>query len=58
MEDFRHKAWLVACGHVTKTTSSITYASVLSQETVRIIITIDTQNDLQVKAYDIQNTYI
>ena len=30
MEDFRHKAWLVARGHVTKAPATLTYASVMS----------------------------
>ncbi len=34
MEDFRRKARLVAGGHVKKAPASITYASVVSRETV------------------------
>ena len=40
MEDFRHKAWLVAGGNMTEELVTITYASVVSRETVRISMTI------------------
>jgi hypothetical protein len=38
MEDFRHKARLVAGGHMTKAPATITYAIVVSRETVRIAL--------------------
>ncbi len=34
MEDFRQKAWLIAWGHMTKAPATITFASVISRETV------------------------
>ena len=40
MEDFRRKARFVAGGHMTKAPSAMTYASVVSRETVRIALTI------------------
>ncbi len=49
MEDFRQKARLVAGGHQTKTPATITYASVVSRETVRLALTIASLNDLKVK---------
>ena len=58
MEDFRRKARLVAGGHVTAPPATITYASVVSRETVRIALTIAALNDLPVKVADIQNAYI
>jgi len=58
MEDFRCKARLVAGGHRTKAPATITYASVVSRETVRLALTIAALNDLEVKVGDILNVYI
>ena len=58
MEDFRHKARLVAGGHMTKATATIMYASVISRETVRIALMIATLNNLEVKPDDLLNIYI
>ena len=58
MEDFRRKARLVAGGHMTETPPSLTYASVVSRESVRIALTIAALNDLQVKTGDIENAYL
>ena len=38
MEDFRRKARLVAGGHMTDTPAAITYASVVSRESVRLAL--------------------
>ncbi len=46
MEDFRRKARLVAGGHLTKAPATITYASVVSRETVRLALTFASLNDL------------
>ncbi|KAL7475226.1 hypothetical protein ACHAW6_001150 [Cyclotella cf. meneghiniana] len=35
MEDFCHKAWIVAGGHMTKAPATLTYASIMSQETMQ-----------------------
>ena len=44
---------------MTKTPPPVmTYASVVSRETVRIALTIAALNDLQVKASDVQNAYL
>ncbi len=40
MEDFRCKAWFVAGGHMTETPATNTYASVVSQESVHIALTL------------------
>ena len=48
MEDFRQKARLVAGGHMTKAPATITYASVVSRETVRIALMIAAVNDLEI----------
>ncbi len=58
MEDFRRKARLVAGGHMTKAPATITYASVVSCETVRITLLMAVLNDLNVKVGDILNAYI
>ena len=58
MEDFRRKAWLVAGGHNTKAPPTITYASIVSCETVHLALTIAALNDLEVKDGDVLNKYI
>ncbi len=58
MEDFKRKARLVAGGHKNKAPATITYASVISRETVRIALMLAALNDLQVKAGDVLNAYI
>jgi len=58
MEDFRRKSRYVAGGHTVDAPATLTYASVVSRETVRIALTMAALNDLQVKASDIQNAYL
>ena len=58
MEDFRRKARFVAGGHMTKAPATMTYASVVSRETVRIALTLAALNGLQVKCGDVLNAYI
>ncbi|KAL7545200.1 hypothetical protein ACHAWF_014099 [Thalassiosira exigua] len=58
MEDFRRKARFVAGGHKTEVPKTITYASVVSRETVRLALLLASLNDLEVKAADIMNAYI
>ncbi len=58
MEDFCRKACFVAGGHMTRAPAVVTYASVVSRETVRIALTIATLNGLQVKCGDVLNAYI
>ena len=58
LEGFRRKARLVAGGHMTEAPAVMTYASVVSRETVRIAFTIAALNDLEVKASDVQNAYL
>ena len=57
-ENFRRKARFVAGGHTTDVPSALTYASVVSRDSVRIALTIAALNDLQVLACDIQNAYL
>jgi hypothetical protein len=58
MENFQRKARLVAGGHTTETPASITYAGVVSRESVRIALTLAALNDLEVKTADIENAYL
>ncbi len=58
MEDFRQKARLVAGGHRTEAPATITYASVVSRETLHLALTIASLNDLEVKVGDVLNVYI
>lgn len=57
-EDFRRKARFVTGGHATEVPSTLTYASVVSRDSVRIVLTIAALNDLKVAACDIQNAYL
>jgi hypothetical protein len=57
-EDFRQKARIVAGGHLIKAPVTITYASVVSRETVRLALNFISLNDLKVKVGDVLNAYI
>ena len=57
-ENFRHKSRFVTGGHTTETPMSLIYFSVLSRDSVRIILLIAALNGLQVMACDIQNAYL
>jgi Reverse transcriptase (RNA-dependent DNA polymerase) len=48
----------VAGGHVTEPPAAITYASVVSRESVRLGLLIAALNDLPILAADIQNAYL
>ena len=58
MENFHHKARFVAGGHMTKVPATVTYASVVSRESVQIALTLAALNGLQVKTADIENAYL
>ena len=58
MVDFRLKAQYVAVGNMKNAPPTITYASVVSRDTVRLALTISNLNGLQVKAADIMNAYV
>ena len=49
MEDFRRKARLVAGGHMMETPKTLTYASIMSRETVQIALTVAALNNLVFK---------
>jgi hypothetical protein len=55
MQDFCRKARLIAGGHRTKAPATITYASVVSRETVCIALLMAALNDLEVKVGDVFN---
>ncbi len=48
----------MAGGHLTKAPATITYASVVSRETVRLALTFTSLNDLKVKVGNVLNAYI
>jgi len=52
-EDFRRKARLVDGGHTTVAPATITYASIVSRESVRIALLLAALNDVEVKTADI-----
>jgi hypothetical protein len=56
--DFTRKARLVAGGHMTDPPASITYASVVSRESVRIAFLLAALNGLDILAGDIGNAYL
>ena len=56
--DFTRKARLVAGGHMTDPPAAITYASVVSRESVRIAFMVAALNDLDILAADIGNAYL
>ncbi len=58
MEEFQCKARLVAGGHMSKAPEIMTYASVVSCETICIALLMDALNDLNVKVGDVLNAYI
>jgi hypothetical protein len=58
MEDFRRKARFVAGGHTTDTPHAMTYASVVSSKSVRVALTLDALNDVDVKMAGIENAYL
>lgn len=58
LENFKRKARYVAGGHTTDPPATLTYASVVSRDTVRIALTIAALNALEVKASDIEGAYL
>ncbi len=58
IEDFCRKALLVAGGHMMDVPPTVTYASVVSHESVQIALTMAVLNALKVNAADVMNAYI
>ena len=57
-ENFRRKARMVTGGHQTIAPSALTYSSVVSRDSIRILLMIAALNDLDIRACDIQNAYL
>ena len=55
---FRRKAGYVAGGHTIETPAALTYASIVSQDSVRIALTLAALNGLDILTCDIQNAYL
>jgi hypothetical protein len=58
MDNFHHKAWLMAVGHTTDSPHKMTYTSVVSGESMRIALTLVTLNYLDFMMGDIKNAYL
>ena len=58
IDGFVCKVRLFTGGHMTDTPAIMTYASIVSRETVHIALTVAALNDLEVKTSDIQNAYL
>ena len=56
-ENFRRKARFVAGGRMTEVPASLTYSTVVSRDSVRIILIIAALNGLEISSCDIQNAY-
>ena len=56
--DFTRKARFVANGATTETPSSVTYSSVASRDSIRLMFMIAALNDLKIFACDIGNAYL
>ena len=56
--DFTRKARFVAGGHTTVPPNSLTYSSVVSQESVKIAFLIAALNGLDLMSCDIGNAYL
>jgi len=56
--DLTRKAWFVAGGHQTDPPKELTYSSIMSKDSVCIIFTLATLNDLSILSADVQNAYL
>lgn len=57
-ENFRCKARYCADGHKTEPPAAVTYSTVVSRDSVRIILTLAALNGLEVLGADIQNAFL
>ena len=55
---FTRKACYVAGGHTTDPPSSITYSSLVSRDSIRILFTLAAFNGVEIKVADIGNAYL
>jgi hypothetical protein len=58
VKTFAERPRFVAGGHTTETPASITYAAVVSRDSVRIALLVAAHNNLDVVACNIQNAYL
>jgi hypothetical protein len=56
--DLTRKARYVAGGHMTKVPAAMTFSSVVSRDSVRIMFLIAALNDLDIKMCDVGNAYL
>ena len=56
--DLTRKARYVGGGHLTKVSPLMSYSSVVSRDSVRIMFLVATLNDLNIKMCDIGNVYL
>ena len=57
-ENLRRKARFVADGHLVDTPASITYSTVVSRDSVRILILVSTLNDPKAMGADVNNDFL
>ena len=57
-ENFRRKVRFVADGHLVETPASVTYSTVVSRDSIRILLMAAALNDLEVMGADIQNAFL
>ncbi len=57
-ENFRRKVRFVADGHLVETPASITYSTVVSRDSVRLLLMIAALNDLDIQGCDVQNAFL
>ena len=57
-ENFRRKLRFVADGHLVETPASVTYSTVVSRDSIRMLLMTAALNDLDVMGADIQNAFL
>ena len=57
-DNFRRKVRFVADGHIFETPASITYITLISRYSVRILLLSSAFNDLNVMGADVQNAFL
>ena len=57
-ENFRRKARFVADGHKTESPASVTYSTVVTRDSVRLVFLLAALNNLDLKGADIKNAFL
>ena len=57
-ENFRIKARFVSAGHLFETPASITYSTVVSRDSIRILLLVSALNNLRILGADVQNALL